>query len=81
MAKQNNYKPAQLPVYQEPKAEPAAVASPVVDSVKRCASCRFYDGEHRCRRYPPKVIVPSGGIWPAVAPDDWCGEHQSKLVG
>lgn len=80
MAK-SNYKPAALPVYDEPKAVPAVVASSTVGVVKRCDNCRFYDGDHNCRRYPPKVIVPSGGMWPTVGPDDWCGEHQSNLVG
>ena len=80
MAK-SNYKPAALPVYDEPKATTSAVASSAVVVVKRCDNCRFYDNDHRCRRYPPKVIVPSGGVWPTVGPDDWCGEHQSNLVG
>lgn len=51
-----------------------------------CANCRFHvlDGEDigRCHRYPP-VMVPEGDQYsfeyPAVNPDDWCGDHAFKL--
>ena len=76
---QQNKHPVSLPVV-EPKTEVAPIASMVVKSVRRCDNCRFFDGS-LCRRYPPKVIVPSGGMWPVVMPEDWCGEHQSNLVG
>lgn len=44
--------------------------------MQRCATCRFHAGED-CRRHPPRVIVKRGKIaacWPAVEPDEWCGE-------
>lgn len=50
---------------------------------ERCETCRFF---HRrvgrwsvCRRFPPAPEARgSKGGFPVVAPDDWCGEHQSE---
>lgn len=51
-----------------------------------CANCKFCAADKedvgRCHRYPP-VMVPEGDQYsfdyPAVNPDDWCGEHSFKL--
>jgi hypothetical protein len=52
-----------------------------------CANCRYHvlDKEEdfgRCHRYPP-IMVPEGDQYsfeyPAVNPDDWCGEHKFQL--
>lgn len=37
-----------------------------------------------CRVRPPIVVVASDDdqtVWPRVAADDWCGEHQPKVPG
>lgn len=49
-----------------------------------CADCRFSaPGKHPvkldCRRYPPVDIARHNAAeWPAVFPDAWCGEYESK---
>jgi len=62
----------------------AAVSRPAAASQQPCTcrSCRWLgapggfslDAIGSCRRYPPSA----NGGWPAVAGDDWCGEHFPK---
>jgi len=51
--------------------------------IRKCPSCRFYDGGV-CHRYPPQAIVTpnhQGGhmtdyVQPWVYSDNWCGEYK-----
>lgn len=59
-----------------------------MEEEQRCANCHYYrHNESECRKSPPVGIleqiadgkVPTGKWywewnWPAVSPDDWCGE-------
>lgn len=51
-------------------------------SKPQCMTCRFYDNEAICRRYPPRFADGSQdkagiGQWPLVhGYEDWCGEHR-----
>lgn len=46
-----------------------------------CQTCRYVDvvivddtdPTSICRRHPP-----TGGEWPVVFDDDWCGEHEPE---
>lgn len=33
-----------------------------------------------CRREPPMIVPEHGSMWPAVNPEDWCGEFQAREV-
>ena len=58
-----------------------------------CASCRFYD-DHKLNeavantdsglcRFNPPVSQPDPlghGLWPVVAPDDWCGHFSPQFL-
>ena len=58
-----------------------------------CVVCRFFSPEteqrsrNECRRHSPEARRTERGrhdqhaigIWPAVSPNGWCGEFQSRL--
>lgn len=67
-----------LPVLSEPKSVETPAASAAVPVGRRCETCAFRDAAHKCRRFPPVIVTPSGGLWAGVGADDWCGEHQPK---
>jgi len=50
-------------------------------SEQRCSNCRYSwitkPDAFSCHRTPPQ-IGPRGEQWPAVEPDDWCGEWVSQ---
>lgn len=50
-----------------------------------CWACRYFDGESKCRRFPPRRFVVDrdefGGLetdcdFPWVDEDSWCGEFE-----
>ena len=55
--------------------------------VQSCASCRCFVAEQgdevgACKRFPPVPVVFSDELvstYPAVAPDDICGEYARRL--
>lgn len=58
---------------------------------RECESCRFYYSDQHsseCRRYAPRCLIVTATIehdplamWPAVEPDDWCGEYEEHRNG
>ena len=58
-----------------------------------CVACRFFSPEtdrrsrNECRRHSPEARRAERGrhdelaigIWPAVSPDGWCGEFESRF--
>jgi hypothetical protein len=54
---------------------------------EKCETCKYCVVNERilfiCRRYAPRIIHGMGAEWsddkfPAVAPDDWCGEYKPE---
>lgn len=46
-----------------------------------CENCRFCwkppnVGGFFCRRYPPQPLGPDRVLWPAMMPNEWCGEWE-----
>ncbi|MHA1290315.1 MAG: hypothetical protein ACTSPB_23275 [Candidatus Thorarchaeota archaeon] len=37
----------------------------------RCETCMYYNKNYRCKRHAPTMQG-----YPAVYPDDWCGDHK-----
>lgn len=49
----------------------------------RCGSCMYYVSKNaalgRCRRHAPTMAG-----WPAMFPEDWCGDHkldETRMLG
>ena len=53
----------------------------MINELYRCQNCRFHEAsDDTCRRHAPKPPDSQAyASWPAVRPDDWCGEFKFKL--
>lgn len=43
-----------------------------------CGSCRYYDCNKGCRRYPPADDRPGSRHGVYVTTNDWCGEYERR---
>lgn len=43
-----------------------------------CSNCLYFDDEN-CRKNPPHIDGDGGGVWPRVAPNDWCGDFTTTM--
>jgi hypothetical protein len=51
-----------------------------------CENCVFWEAitggyriyEGYCHRYPPKICLNGGIVWPKLPDVEWCGEFQKK---